>query len=90
MPDDPAGPAHHGPATPEPRREPTIWDPEVERLEEAECWRLISVGGVGRLTYSGRFGLAVLPVGYRVDERSPTRDAIAAGTWSSGTSKMRA
>jgi hypothetical protein len=70
MPDDPAGPAHHSPATPEPWREPTIWDPEVEWLEEAECWRLISAGGVGRLAYSGRFGLAVLPVGYQVDEGS--------------------
>jgi len=65
VPDDTAAPAHHGPATPEPRREPAIWDPEVERLEEAECWRLISVGGVGRLAYSGRFGLVVLPAGYR-------------------------
>jgi nitroimidazol reductase NimA-like FMN-containing flavoprotein (pyridoxamine 5'-phosphate oxidase superfamily) len=50
--------------------EPTIWDPEAERLEEAECWRLISAGGVGRLAYSGRFGLAVFPVGYQVDEGS--------------------
>jgi hypothetical protein len=70
MPDDPAGTAHHSPATSEPRREPTIWDPEAERLEEAECWRLISAGGVGRLAYSGRFGLAVFPVGYQVDEGS--------------------
>src|SRR6266566_4593788 len=46
MPDDPGDPARHSPATPEPRREPTIWDPEVERLDEAECWRLISAGGV--------------------------------------------
>ncbi len=45
-----------------------IWDPEVERLDEAECWRLISAGGVGRLAYSGRSGLAVLPVGYQVQE----------------------
>src|SRR6266496_4702048 len=70
MPDDPGDPAHHTPATPEPRREPTIWDPEVERLDEAECWRLISAGGVGRLAYSGRSGLAVLPVGYQVQEGS--------------------
>jgi hypothetical protein len=69
-PDDPAGTEHHRPATPEPRREPTIWDPEVERLEETECWRLISAGGVGRLAYSGRSGLAVLPVGYQVQEGS--------------------
>ena len=65
MPDDTAGPEHQSPATPESRREPTIWDPEVERLDEAECWRLISAGGAGRLAYSGRSGLAVLPVGYQ-------------------------
>jgi hypothetical protein len=70
MPDDTAGTEHQSPATPEPRREPTIWDPEVERLDEAECWRLISAGGVGRLAYSGRSGLAVLPVGYQVQEGS--------------------
>ena len=70
MPDDTAGPEHQSPATPESRREPTIWDPQVERLDEAECWRLISAGGVGRLAYSGRSGLAVLPVGYQVAEAS--------------------
>ena len=70
MPDNTAGTAHHSPATPESRREPTIWDPQVERLDEAECWRLISAGGVGRLAYSGRSGLAVLPVGYQVQEDS--------------------
>jgi len=30
--------------------------------------RLISPGGVGRLAYTGRFGLAVLPVNYRLHE----------------------
>jgi Pyridoxamine 5'-phosphate oxidase len=70
MPDETAGPEYQSPATPESRREPTIWDPEVERLDEAECWRLISAGGVGRLAYSGRSGLAVLPVGYQVQEGS--------------------
>jgi uncharacterized protein len=42
----------------------------VERLDEAECWRLISAAGVGRLAYSGRSGLAVLPVGYQAHEGS--------------------
>ena len=70
MPDDTGGTEHRSPATPEPRREPAIWDPEVERLDEAECWRLISAGGVGRLAYSGRSVLAVLPVGYQVQEGS--------------------
>ena len=70
MPDDTAGTEHQSPATPESRREPRIWDPEVERLDEAECWRLISAGGAGRLAYSGRSGLAVLPVGYQLQEGS--------------------
>ena len=70
MPDDTAGTEYQSPATPESWREPTIWDPKVEWLDEAECWRLISAGGVGRLAYSGRSGLAVLPVGYQVQEGS--------------------
>ena len=70
MSDDPSGTAHGSSANPEPQRDPTIWDPEVERLDEAECLRLISAGGVGRLAYSGRLGLGVLPVSYKVDEGS--------------------
>jgi hypothetical protein len=49
---------------------PAIRAPEVERLGEADCWRLISPGGVARLAYSGRFGLAVLPVSYQLAEGS--------------------
>jgi nitroimidazol reductase NimA-like FMN-containing flavoprotein (pyridoxamine 5'-phosphate oxidase superfamily) len=70
MSDDPAAPAHDASARYEPRRDPTVWDPEVERLDEAECLRLISAGGVGRLAYSSRDGLAVLPVRYQLDEGS--------------------
>jgi nitroimidazol reductase NimA-like FMN-containing flavoprotein (pyridoxamine 5'-phosphate oxidase superfamily) len=71
MADDPAGRVRgSSPASPDPRSDPTIWDPEVERLDEAECLRLISPGGVGRLGYSGRHGVAVLPVSYRLSEDS--------------------
>lgn len=70
MSDDPATSAHDAAAGHEPRRDPTVWDPEVERLDEAECLRLISAGGVGRLAYSSRAGLAVLPVRYQLDEGS--------------------
>jgi nitroimidazol reductase NimA-like FMN-containing flavoprotein (pyridoxamine 5'-phosphate oxidase superfamily) len=42
--------------------------PVPERLDEAECLRLISSGGVGRLGYSCRFGPAVLPVLYKLHE----------------------
>jgi nitroimidazol reductase NimA-like FMN-containing flavoprotein (pyridoxamine 5'-phosphate oxidase superfamily) len=71
MHDDPVGPPPSNPASPGRQREPTIWDPEVERLDEAECLRLIARGGVGRLGYTSRGGIAaVLPVRYRFDEGS--------------------
>jgi nitroimidazol reductase NimA-like FMN-containing flavoprotein (pyridoxamine 5'-phosphate oxidase superfamily) len=38
--------------------------PVVELLDEAECLRLISAGGVGRIGYTGRFGPTVMPVNY--------------------------
>jgi nitroimidazol reductase NimA-like FMN-containing flavoprotein (pyridoxamine 5'-phosphate oxidase superfamily) len=38
----------------------------LEHLDEAECLRLISPGGVGRLAYMGRYGLTVLPVNYKL------------------------
>jgi len=40
----------------------------VDELSEDECRALISPGGVGRIAYSGRFGLTVLPVNYEVFE----------------------
>ena len=40
----------------------------VDELSEDECHILISPGGVGRIAYSGRFGLTVLPVNYQVFE----------------------
>jgi nitroimidazol reductase NimA-like FMN-containing flavoprotein (pyridoxamine 5'-phosphate oxidase superfamily) len=44
--------------------------PVLEHLDKDECLRLISPGGVGRLAYSGRYGLTVFPVNYRVHEGS--------------------
>lgn len=49
-------------------QEPATGVPVPERLDEAECLRLISPGGVGRLAYSGRYGPTVLPVNYVVHE----------------------
>jgi nitroimidazol reductase NimA-like FMN-containing flavoprotein (pyridoxamine 5'-phosphate oxidase superfamily) len=40
----------------------------VELLDEAECLRLISAGGVGRIGYTGRFGPTVVPVNYALHE----------------------
>ena len=36
----------------------------TEPLGEAECLRLLAVGGVGRIGYSGRFGPTILPVNF--------------------------
>jgi nitroimidazol reductase NimA-like FMN-containing flavoprotein (pyridoxamine 5'-phosphate oxidase superfamily) len=58
-------PAHLGPG-----RDSVIPKPVLERLDEAGCLRLISPGGFGRLAYSGRFGLAVIPVNYKLHEGS--------------------
>jgi nitroimidazol reductase NimA-like FMN-containing flavoprotein (pyridoxamine 5'-phosphate oxidase superfamily) len=38
----------------------------IEVLGEAECLRLITPGGIGRIAYSGRFGQAILPVNYKL------------------------
>jgi nitroimidazol reductase NimA-like FMN-containing flavoprotein (pyridoxamine 5'-phosphate oxidase superfamily) len=35
-------------------------------LDEAECLRLITPGGIGRIAYSGRYGPTVFPVNYRL------------------------
>jgi len=35
-----------------------------EELTEEECLALITPGGVGRIAYTGRYGPAVLPVNY--------------------------
>lgn len=60
--------AHDSSAYGKPGHDSATGDPRLERLDKAECLRLISPGGVGRLAYSGRFGLSVLPVNYRLHE----------------------
>ncbi|MEU8251336.1 pyridoxamine 5'-phosphate oxidase family protein [Nonomuraea sp. NPDC048916] len=42
--------------------------PELVRLDESACLRLISPGGVGRIGFNGRFGPTVLPVNYRMHD----------------------
>jgi nitroimidazol reductase NimA-like FMN-containing flavoprotein (pyridoxamine 5'-phosphate oxidase superfamily) len=39
---------------------------QLEKLDEAECLRLISPGGVGRIAFVGSYDLTVLPVNYRL------------------------
>lgn len=40
----------------------------LEELDEAECLRLITPGGIGRIAFSGRYGPTVFPVNYRLYE----------------------
>ncbi len=68
MSDHTAGSASASPADPGPESGPAASKPVLEPLDEAECLRLISPGGLGRLAYSGRFDLTVLPVNYRLHE----------------------
>jgi nitroimidazol reductase NimA-like FMN-containing flavoprotein (pyridoxamine 5'-phosphate oxidase superfamily) len=42
--------------------------PVLQELDEAECLRLITPGGIGRIAYSGRYGLTVFPVNYRLHQ----------------------
>jgi nitroimidazol reductase NimA-like FMN-containing flavoprotein (pyridoxamine 5'-phosphate oxidase superfamily) len=62
--------------------------PVLEHLDEAECLRLISPGGIGRIAYMGRYGLTVLPVNYklhdgaimfRTSQDSPTGEDLQTG-----------
>jgi len=62
--------------------------PVLEKLDEAECLRLISPGGIGRLVFTGRYGLTVLPVNYklhdgaivfRTAQDSPTGEDLSTG-----------
>jgi len=45
-------------------------DAVTRPLDEAECLRLISAGGVGRIGYTGRFGPTILPVNFVLHERA--------------------
>jgi nitroimidazol reductase NimA-like FMN-containing flavoprotein (pyridoxamine 5'-phosphate oxidase superfamily) len=43
-------------------------DRVIEELDENECLALIAPGGVGRIAYTSRFGPAVLPVNYALQD----------------------
>ena len=43
-------------------------DRKIEELDEDQCLALIAPGGVGRIAYASRFGLAVLPVNYALQD----------------------
>jgi hypothetical protein len=46
----------------------TMSDRKIEHLDDDECLRLISPGGIGRIAYQSRFGPAVLPVNYQLHQ----------------------
>jgi nitroimidazol reductase NimA-like FMN-containing flavoprotein (pyridoxamine 5'-phosphate oxidase superfamily) len=45
-----------------------VTDIAFDKLDEAECLRLIAPGGIGRLVFAGRFDLTVLPVNYMLHD----------------------
>jgi nitroimidazol reductase NimA-like FMN-containing flavoprotein (pyridoxamine 5'-phosphate oxidase superfamily) len=55
-------------------------DVMLEKLEEAECMRLIAPGGLGRLVFAGRYDLTVLPVNYKVHNGTILFRTAAQGT----------
>jgi nitroimidazol reductase NimA-like FMN-containing flavoprotein (pyridoxamine 5'-phosphate oxidase superfamily) len=66
MSDGTSGDVHVSPAS----QEPAATRPVLEPLGEAECLRLISPGGIGRLAFTGRYGLTVLPVNFKLHDGS--------------------
>ncbi len=71
MSDSATGNEHGSPARPEPGQDPVTSTPEPpEVLDEPESLRLVSSMGFGRLAYSGRYGLTVMPVNYKLHEGS--------------------
>ena len=72
----------NGTLRPRLERSATMADRVIEELERGECLRLIAAGGIGRIAYTSRFGLTVLPVNYslaRGADRVPHRGAQSAG-----------
>jgi nitroimidazol reductase NimA-like FMN-containing flavoprotein (pyridoxamine 5'-phosphate oxidase superfamily) len=68
MADSTSGDPRSDSANPEPTPDADTGEPLLERLDEAECLRLISPGGIGRIAFSSRMGLSIFPVNYRLYE----------------------
>ena len=68
MSDHPSGEAPGSPAPHEPGPDAADFEPVVDHLDEAECLRLMSLGGIGRIAYSGPTGVTVLPVNYKLHD----------------------
>jgi nitroimidazol reductase NimA-like FMN-containing flavoprotein (pyridoxamine 5'-phosphate oxidase superfamily) len=57
-----------------------VSDTELAILDEAECVRLISPGGIGRLVFAGRYDLTVLPVNYVLRDGAILFRTVEAGS----------
>jgi nitroimidazol reductase NimA-like FMN-containing flavoprotein (pyridoxamine 5'-phosphate oxidase superfamily) len=77
-----------GDANVSPAGDGTATRPVLEPLDETECLRLISPGGIGRIAFTGRQGLTVFPVNYtlydgailfRTAQDSPTGEDLRTG-----------
>jgi nitroimidazol reductase NimA-like FMN-containing flavoprotein (pyridoxamine 5'-phosphate oxidase superfamily) len=55
-------------------------DATLEILGEAECVRLISPGGIGRLVFAGRYDLTVLPVNFVLRDGAILFRTVEAGS----------
>ena len=56
----------------------------LDRLDEAECLRLLGIRGLGRLVYNSRYGPMALPVEYHhLDTEAERRSS--APEWSRGS-----
>src|ERR1700753_2842396 len=60
----------------------------LEPLSEAECWDLLRGAGIGRVSYSGRYGPMILAIHFqagdnavyfRVSEHGPTGEDLRTG-----------
>ena len=70
MTDFTSGDAHARPAPTQPADGAEPPKSFLEPLDEAECWELISAGGIGRIGYSGRYGPMIQPVNYKVLDKA--------------------
>jgi nitroimidazol reductase NimA-like FMN-containing flavoprotein (pyridoxamine 5'-phosphate oxidase superfamily) len=53
-----------------PQTSPALGEPVIEPLDEAEAIALMATAEIGRLAYSGRYGITILPVNFRLFEET--------------------
>jgi nitroimidazol reductase NimA-like FMN-containing flavoprotein (pyridoxamine 5'-phosphate oxidase superfamily) len=66
MADSTSGDTRSDSASPEPTPDADAGERLLEKLDEAECLRLIAPGGVGRIAFTSRMGLSIIPVNYKL------------------------